>query len=271
MILCTDGDFNVGVYGTNALVELIKEKRKTGITFTALGFGSGNLNDAMMEATSNAGNGVYGMIADEDQAITYVNKRLLSNIYFIAKDVKIQLELNPHRVLAYRLLGYENRALTSEQFLDHTVDAGEIGSGHSVTALYELVMTGGTIPSPEGAPSLDDNTLFDGKLSFTENDLCTVRIRYKDVDATEDDPSFELTETYSGDDLPENFGKATDGLRWAASVAAFAEILKGSPFADKANLALIEAVIQETAGLDPDRSEFVGLLGTARNKLEAKP
>jgi Ca-activated chloride channel family protein len=271
VILCTDGDFNVGVSGTAALVDLIKEKRKTGITFTVLGFGWGNLNDAMMEATSNAGNGVYGVISDEDQAITYVNKRLLSNIYFIAKDVKIQVEFNPNQVLAYRLLGYENRALTKEEFLDHKTDAGEIGSEHTVTALYELVMTGGEIPSPEGAPSIDDGEPYDGKLSFTEDLLCTVRIRYKEVDAVEADPSFELTQHYAGSELPDTFGEAANDLRWAASIAAFAEILSGSPFGAKSNLALIEAVIQETAGDDPDRSEFVGLMNSARQKLEAKP
>jgi Ca-activated chloride channel family protein len=267
VILCTDGDFNVGLSGTQALVKFIEEKRKTGITFTALGFGAGNLNDAMMEAISNAGNGVYGMIADEDQAFTYVHKRLLSNMHFIAKDVKIQVEFNPHQVHAYRLLGYENRVLTNEQFLDKTVDAGEIGAEHTVTALYELVMAGGEIPNPEGAPEVAAAELYDGPLSFTQNDLCKVRVRYKDVDATEDDESHEMEVTIEASTMSDAFDDAGADLQWAAAIAAWAEILKKSPFANTNNLSQIAEVIAANAGDDADRIEFKSLFETAQGFL----
>ena len=135
VLLCTDGDFNVGISNTADLVALIEEKRETGITFTALGFGLDNLNDGMMEAITNAGNGVYGVITDSDQAARYVHERLLQGMTYIAKDMKLQIEFNPNEVYAYRLLGYENRAIADELFRDDTVDAGEVGAGHRVTAL----------------------------------------------------------------------------------------------------------------------------------------
>jgi hypothetical protein len=123
VVLCTDGDFNIGVSTIDALVELIEQKRKTGITLTALGYGNDNLNDAMMEKVSNAGNGIYSLITSEPQANDYVENRLLSTLEHVAKDVKIQLELNPRHVVAYRLLGYENRAIADEAFRDDIVDA----------------------------------------------------------------------------------------------------------------------------------------------------
>ena len=152
VLLCTDGDFNVGASSDASLVSLIEVKRKNGVTLTVLGFGAGNLNDSMMEAITNAGNGIYGVISSEDQAVDYVNDRLLSTMNHIAKDVKIQVEFNAAKVLAYRLLGYENRALADDQFTDDKVDAGEIGSGHTVTALYELVLIGGDDPGSRGRP-----------------------------------------------------------------------------------------------------------------------
>ncbi|MDP6944352.1 MAG: von Willebrand factor type A domain-containing protein, partial [Myxococcota bacterium] len=151
VILCTDGDFNVGISDDDELVAFIEDKRESGVTLTALGFGSGNLNDAMMEKVSNAGNGFYSVVATEDQAIAYAHTKLLNTTNLIAKDVKIQVQFNPDHVLAYRLLGYENRAIADEDFTNDAVDAGEVGSGHSVTALYEVVLTGEAIPAPEGA------------------------------------------------------------------------------------------------------------------------
>ena len=117
--------------------ERIEGERATGVTLTVVGFGTGNLNDAMMEAVSNAGDGVYAYIGDADSAVAYAHDRMLGSIFFIAKDLKIQLAFNPARVHAYRLLGYENNAIADEDFVDDTVDAGEIGSGLAVTALYE--------------------------------------------------------------------------------------------------------------------------------------
>ncbi len=259
VLLCTDGDFNVGPYSTEALLELIVEKRKTGITLTVLGFGSGNLNDSMMEAISNAGDGVYAVISDGDQAVSYAHERMGATIFRIAKDMKIQVELNPTRVVAYRLLGYENRAIADHLFRDDTVDAGEVGAGHSVTALYELVLEGNEVPAAEGAPEIEDGEDFDGELTTEADDLAIVRVRYKDVDAVETTPAHEVKAVVRHDDVDE-LEKADADFRWAAAVAAFAEVLKESPFAEDAHVELVDGIVKGgAAGNDPERQEFIYL------------
>ncbi|MBR57519.1 MAG: hypothetical protein CMH54_05595 [Myxococcales bacterium] len=269
ILLCTDGDFNVGPSSDDALVDLIEEKRKTGITFTVLGFGTGNLNDSMMEKISNAGNGVYGVISDADQATNYVYTRMLSTMLFIAQDMKIQVEFNPEQVLAYRLLGYENRAIKDEEFRDDKVDAGEVGAGHTVTALYEIVRTGGLVPVPEGAPELVDNPPFDGETQVEADELCRVKIRYKEVGATEEDPAFEVWKSIStvSDDLSD----ASADMQWAASVAAISEVLKGSPYASMEKLELAVSLIHANIGNDPLRVEFAALLDQAMLLLTENP
>src|SRR5690606_21799449 len=187
VILCTDGDFNVGISSTDDLVEFIEGKREGGVTFTALGFGSGNLNDATMEAISNAGNGTYAVITDQQHAHDYVTDQLFSSLQFIAKDMKLQVEFNAEHVLAYRLLGYENRAIADADFRVDTVDAGEIGSGHRVTALYELVLANGQVPSPAGAQPPQDGDAYAGEVEVAAKDLALVKVRYKDVDAAAQD------------------------------------------------------------------------------------
>lgn len=127
MILCTDGDFNVGITSPDELVALIEQKRRTGITLTALGFGARN-NDWMMEHVSDAGNGTYSVLYSEDQAIACAHEKLLSTMFHIAKDMKIQVEWNPERVYAYRLIGYEDRAVADDQFRNDKVDGGEVGA-----------------------------------------------------------------------------------------------------------------------------------------------
>ena len=268
VILCTDGDFNVGISGNNALVSFIEEKRETGVTFTALGFGSGNLNDAMMEATSNAGNGVYGVITSLDNAIDYAQDRLLGNLHFIAKDVKIQVEFNPDLISAYRLIGYDNRAIADEQFNDDTVDAGEVGAGHSVTALYEVAFNSSDIPMPEGAPLIDDGADFDGDLVVTGDDLMRVRVRYKHLEATVDDAAFELSESLV--DVMPLIGPVDGGFQWAVAVAAFAEIVKQGPFSDTSALDTIEMLLANNVGDDLDRREFSELVSQARLLLPAE-
>ena len=283
VVLCTDGDFNVGASSDQALVDLITEKRKTGVTLTALGFGAGNLNDAMMELVSNAGNGFYSVIATEDQAVDYAHDRLLATLYIIARDVKVQVAFNPARVAAYRLLGYEDRALEDNEFLIDTVDAGEIGAGHTVTALYELVLAGGEIPAPEGAPAVEGGPPVEasGELAahpVTGDALCEVRLRYKAADATEDDAASQWTVAVTPEMLADSMDDAPADLRWALGVAAFAELLKESPFASVDNLdaiAQLTAAQGEGAGgegaspldSDPDRQEFRALFAAARVML----
>ncbi len=268
VVICTDGDFNVGPYTTAELLRLIEIKRDTGITLTMLGFGVGNLNDDMMETVSNAGNGVYGVITDLDQATRYVSERLLSNLNFIAKDVKLQVEFNPGEVLAYRLLGYENRALADEQFRQDWVDAGEIGAGHQVTALYELVLTGRDIPNVDGAPEPLDGEPYDGELEVATSDLVLVKVRYKDVEATAEDPAFEVGSSLAPGEIAGSAEALSSDFQWAASVAAFAEVLKQSPYADPALLPRIEeAIAAANLAADVDRSEFVTLFRTSRSLL----
>ena len=266
VILCTDGDFNVGVSSTDALVAMIEAKRKTGITLTVLGFGSGNLNDEMMEAISNKGNGVYGVISSQAQADRYVSERMLSTIVHIAKDVKIQVEFNPARVYAYRLLGYENRDIADQDFRNDVIDAGEIGAGHRVTALYEIVPSGGTVPAREGAPALVEGAAADGAAEVAPSDLVLVKIRYKSPDAAETDPAREVQASLPGDRITAQVAADRD-TQWAVAIAAFAEILKGSPYAEPEAVTQIAAIVGTDATRDADRSEFATLLTKARSLL----
>ncbi len=263
VLLCTDGDFNVGTSSTEALIDLIEDKRKTGITLTVIGFGVGNLNDEMMEAVSNAGDGVYAHISDQDQAVSYAHERMGATFHRIAKDMKIQVEFNPLKVLAYRLLGYENRAIADHLFRDDTVDAGEVGAGLAVTALYELVLEGNEVPTAEGAPEIEDGEDFDGELTTEPDDLAIVRVRYKDVEATETTPAYEVKEVVRPDDVAE-LEKADADFRWAAAIAAFAEVLKESPFGDTAHLDTVDALLKGgAAGDDPERLELIYLFDLA--------
>lgn len=263
VILCTDGDFNVGISGTGELVELIEEKRKTGITLTVLGFGMNNLNDAMMEKLSNAGNGTYAVIGNHDQAVSYAHERLLSSIEHIAQDVKIQVVWNPAKVLAYRLLGYENRAIADADFTNDKVDAGEIGAGHHVTALYEVIPVGGAVPQVEGAPAVEGGVAFDGVSEVEEGELCRVKVRYKKPGATEEDPAAEVAQGLMADAVLDSLDAASMDLRWAAGVAAFAEVLKESPYAVPAKLDAVREALAGAQGVDVDRSELVSLFDEA--------
>jgi Ca-activated chloride channel family protein len=155
VILCTDGDLNVGVTSDNALVELIKKKAAGGVFLTVLGFGEGNLKDAKMEKLADNGNGLYAYIDSVREAKKVLVEQLTGSTITIAKDVKIQIEFNPAQIAAYRLLGYENRVLATEDFNNDKKDAGEIGAGHTVTALYELVPVGATSEAVQPRPATD--------------------------------------------------------------------------------------------------------------------
>jgi Ca-activated chloride channel family protein len=254
----------VGPYSTTALVELIEQKRQTGITLTALGYGIGS-NDAMMEAVSNAGDGIYGVISSPEQAIEYVNETMLSTLVHIAKDMKIQVEFNPAQVVAYRLLGYENRAIADQDFRDDTVDAGEIGAGHRVTALYEVVRTGGEIPMVDGAPPAEDGALYEGPVEVAAGDLVLVKVRYKQPGAVETDPAFEVSGALPGSTVALAAIDLDADFQWALSIASFAEILRQSPYAVPGRLPAIEELVTSSvhAGFE-DRVEFVELFNTAR-------
>jgi len=263
VILCTDGDFNVGISDTNQLVEMIKDKRKSGITLTALGFGLGNLNDSMMEKVSNAGNGMYSVITSRTQASRYAEDRMLRTFLHVAKDMKLQLEWNPEKVYAYRLIGYEDRAIADESFRDDKVDAGEVGAGHRVTALYEVVLTGKQIPNVAGAPAAKQGEQAQGEREAKPEDLVLIKVRYKQPGASESDAAKEVLLHHEQKADAPAFADADQNLRYSAAVAAFAEILKQSPYAAYDKLETIRTVFDAQKDRDIERKEFLDLFDKA--------
>lgn len=271
VLLVTDGDFNVGPSSTKELVTLIREKRQTGITLTVLGFGAGNLNDDLMESVSNAGNGMYGFIVDEASGQRYVREKMLSTLEHIAKDVKIQVEFNSEAVSAYRLLGYENRAIADTDFRNDGIDAGEIGAGHRVTALYELVPAGGVVPVRTGAPAPVAGAPSTLPREVAATDLVKVKVRWKSVFANDQTPAEELSSVLPRTQVLEGLGKADIDLQWAAAVAAFAEVLKNSPYADLQLLPTISGIVKGQAARDEDRRDFADLFDKALPMITGRP
>jgi len=267
VLLCTDGDFNVGVSSTDALEELIVDKRESGVTLTVLGFGFGNVNDAMMERIAGSGNGIYGYIGSDADAAEYVSERMLQTLVHIAKDMKIQVEFNPEHVFAYRLLGYENRAIADEDFRDDIVDAGEIGSGHRVTALYELVFAADSLPTNEAAPDLDDGAAYEGAVEVSASDLVLVKVRYKQPGASAEDPASEVAATLTPSAVHDALDHSGSDLQWSVAVATFAEMLKQSPYADPAALPALQLVVDAQATRDDERAEFATLLTLTRGLI----
>ncbi len=271
VVMCTDGDFNVGASSDQALVDLVSQERQSGITLTTLGFGTGDLNDSMMEKVSDAGNGMYSVITSQDEAVKYAHDRLLSTMIHIAKDMKIQVEFNAERVLAYRLLGYEDRAIADNQFTNDRIDAGEVGAGHRVTALYEIVPAGGVVPAPAGAPALADGAAYTGEVDVAAGDLALVKVRYEQPGAADTDEATEVDAAFAASEVNASRDDLDADFRWAAAVATFAEILKQSPFASRAQLPQIDAIIAADPGnASGDKSEFVTLFGEARQLLGTK-
>jgi len=260
VLLATDGDFNVGVTSQDDLVSLIEREAKSGVFLTLLGFGMGNLKDGTMEQLSNKGNGNYAYIDSLKEAKKVLVDELQANLVTIAKDVKIQVEFNPARVQSYRLIGYENRALAARDFNDDTKDAGEIGAGHSVTALYEIVPAGGA-PQPgvdalkyqqQPAPVESD--------APHSNELMTLKIRYKQP---EGDTSKLLEFPIA--DTTQPFAQADDDFRFAASVAAFGMLLRNSAHSGTANWEDVGNWASSALGTDPHgyRIEFADLVRKA--------
>jgi Ca-activated chloride channel family protein len=262
VILCTDGDFNVGVTGTDQLVRIAEEHAKTGIFLSVLGFGMGNHNDDMLEQISNKGNGNYAFIDTESEARKVLVEQMTGTLVTIAKDVKIQVEFNPAEVAAYRLIGYENRILAAEDFNDDTKDAGEIGAGHTVTALYEVVPAGGE--ADVSTPPVDDLRYQSAtKLSKAAKagELLTLKIRYKQPDG---DTSSLLT--FPTEDKGTKFGQASQDFRFAAAVASFGMLLRDSQYKGNATFAGVLETATEAASGDTSgyRAEFLEMIERAR-------
>jgi len=267
VLLCTDGDFNLGLTADEDLVTLITHERESGVTFTALGYGAAS-NDAMMEKVSDAGNGTYSVVYSKASAHSYVEERLLNNLDYIAKDLKIQVEFNPEKVYAYRLLGYEDRDIADDDFRNDVVDAGEVGAGHRVTALYQLVLAGGAIPSSSTGPTPDDGDLYSGPTEVGAEDYALVKVRYKALDAATTDEAFEVNQTLGATDVADSWSKLDKDFQWAYAVASFAEILKGSPYATKGALSTIGNIIGQSVhdGV-AEREQFRSSFATAKTLL----
>ncbi|MBI2840392.1 MAG: VWA domain-containing protein [Acidobacteria bacterium] len=261
VILATDGDFNVGVTDQGELTRLIETEAKRGVFLSVLGFGMGNYKDSTLEKLADRGNGNYAYIDTISEARKVLLDQLSSRLITIAKDVKIQVEFNPLQVASYRLIGYENRALRAEDFNDDAKDAGEIGAGHTVTALYELIPPGVGPVAARGVDPLRYQTTAKTTGVAGSGELLTVRLRYKDPQAV----TSRLIERQVRDEGV-SFERADEDLRFAAAVAAFGMVLRESPHKGSATLEAAIRWARESVGTDRDgyRAGFIELVRVAR-------
>jgi len=257
VILATDGDFNVGVSSDGELTRLIEDKRRSGIFLTVLGFGEGNLKDSRMEKLADKGNGNYAYIDNLVEGKKVFVNEIGATLLTIAKDVKLQVEFNPARVASYRLVGYENRVLQDRDFDDDTKDAGEIGAGHSVTALYEIALTNDD--NGRGKPRKYSSTVVrdDARRS---SELLTVSFRYKRPEESE-----SRLLSVAVKDHTTRFADTSDNFRFSAAVAEFGMLLRGSSQAGTATMDQVIRTARASRGEDEHgyRSEFVSLAETA--------
>lgn len=261
VILATDGDFNVGVSSEGELQRLIEEKRKDGISLSIMGFGMGNYKDSHIETLADKGNGNYAYIDNLQEAQKEFVNEFGGTLFTIAKDVKIQIEFNPRHVQAYRLIGYENRALKNEEFHDDQKDAGDMGSGHSVTAIYEIVPTGAKTHYLPRVDALKYQQTTSSTVGNSD-EMLTVKVRYKKPDS----------ETSRLFDIPVNngnkpFDKCSENLRFASAVAEFGLLLRGSEYKGRASYDEVIRTARGAFGKDEEgyRSEFVRLVKLAQS------
>ena len=272
VMLCTDGDFNVGASTEADLIHLIEEKRATGVYLSVLGFGSGNLQDAKMKQLSKHGNGNYAFVDSIDEGKRALVDHLSGTLVPIAKDVKIQVEFNPAKVGAYRLIGYEQRIMAAQDFNDDRKDAGEIGAGHTVTALYEIIPPG-EAATVATAPAVDELT-FQRKMNdewkvVPSDDMLIVKLRYKPIGAVEEDQSIRLE--YPIKDSGAKLEQASNDFRFAAAVASFGMILRESEY--KGSFDLPQVLDLAQSAVDEFRlesgDEFLNLVQRARSLMDA--
>ena len=257
VILSTDGDFNVGASSDKDMKQLIEEKRKSGVFLSVLGFGYGNYKDSKLEILADKGNGNHAYIDNMQEAQKVFGKEFGGTLFTIAKDVKIQVEFNPNKVQAYRLLGYENRLMADEDFIDDTKDAGELGSGHTVTALYEVIPVG-----------VDSKYLKDiSDLKYTKalvsdnytDELLTVKFRYKKPDGAK---STEMVHV-----LKDEVKDSSEDMKFASAVALFGMQLRNSKFHNNSNVKDVVTLAEEGRNNDKDgyRAEFIRLVNSYQN------
>jgi len=252
VILATDGDFNVGVRSQDALIEMIEEKRESGIFLTVLGFGMGNYQGGKMEQLADKGNGNHAYIDNLLEAKKVLVTQMSGTLYTVAKDVKVQVEFNPKKVHSYRLIGYENRALANEDFNNDKKDAGEIGMGHSVTALYEIVLTS------DNQTSKVDKLKYQNSSSNDLDELATVKIRYKEADGDSSKlMSKIITDSNSNIDKKET--------NFVQTVAGFGMLLRESKYKNALKFSELIELAKDSKGIDREgyRAEFVKMMEQA--------
>jgi Ca-activated chloride channel family protein len=262
ILIATDGDFNVGTTNFEALKELVEKKREQGVSLTTLGFGTGNYNDHLMEQLADVGNGNYAYIDTIKEANKVLVEQMNGTLLTIAKDVKIQLEFNPNTVSEYRLIGYENRQLNEEDFNNDKVDAGDIGAGHTVTAIYEIVLKGNKGWLPESRYQTSASTKQHGK------ELAYLKIRYKKPDS---DTSQLLTWPIEKNQI-KDLNKVSDAFGFSAAVAGFGQQLRGGTYLKEFGYDAIRDLANQHKGNDAFgyRGEFVQLVSLAKS-LDNQP
>ncbi len=261
VLIASDGDMNVGTVNHEALKDLIKQKRQSGIALSTLGFGSGNYNYALMEELADVGNGNATYIDSLKEAHKVLVREMQSTLLTIAKDVKIQVEFNPALVAEYRLIGYENRLLKREDFRNDKVDAGDIGAGHTVTALYEIALTN------SGGEKLPELRYGDNKTpskSSHQSELAFVKLRYKQPDGEQ---SSELSRGILRNSVHDNFNQASQNLQFAAATAGFAQILRGGEHTGDWSYEQALQLTRQAKGNDPHgyRAELGTLIELAQS------
>lgn len=270
IVLCTDGDFNVGQSSDDELERMIEEKRKSGVYLTVLGFGTGNYQDAKMQKLADKGNGNHAYIDNLSEARKVLISQFGGTMFTIAKDVKLQVEFNPAKVQGYRLIGYENRMLAKEDFNDDKKDAGELGSGHTVTALYEIIPAGIDAPELKKADDLKyQKPQGQAPVFNNSNEVMTVKFRYK---KPAEDKSRLLEKIISGD--PVAFNNAGNNIKLAAAVAKFGMMLRNSEYKGADNYNLAVSILSQLNNKDESgyRKELLGLIRKAAsiNKPDAE-
>jgi len=266
IIICTDGDFNVGASSSAHLTDLIEQKRNKGIYLTALGYGMGNYKDNTLELLADKGNGNYAYIDNLQEAKKFLVNEMASTLYAIAKDVKLQIEFNPAHVKAYRLIGYENRLLNKEDFKDDTKDAGELGAGHNVTAVYEIIPMG----SKESIPELDELKYQDIKISEEARkspEAMTVKLRYKLPDS---DTSIPFDVPVYNKTLP--LEQASETYLFSSAVIGYGLLLQESEFKEALTWQMVKDLAKANLGKDSEgyRAEFLTLIDMAAKLWDKK-
>ncbi len=248
VILCSDGDMNVGITSEGDLTRLIEKEREKGVFLTVLGYGMGNLKDATMEKLADRGNGNYAYIDSAFEARKVLVKQAGATLVTVAKDVKLQLEFNPTMVAGHRLIGYENRVLAHADFTNDKKDAGEIGAGHAVTALYEIVPVGQPVPTDGKVDNLKYQTPT-APTAGGSSELLTVKIRYKEPNGSQ---SKLLSRVVDGESVRKDLQATSTDFRWAAAIAGFGMLLRGSPYRGNLTWQQVSGLAASARGQDVD-------------------